>query len=65
MKVFMRDWVEREYELPKGNGRPTKPEKTRWIMRNGDGSEFTTDGVYTSEEVEKWECSRPVKPLGE
>lgn len=63
MKLFMRDWVESEFELPKGNGKPTHPDKTRWLMAMSNGQTFTTDGVYTREEVEKWECSTPVGPL--
>jgi hypothetical protein len=62
MKMFMRDWVEKEYELPKGNGKPTRPNKTRWLMEMSNGQTFVTEGVYTREEVEKWECSRPIEP---
>jgi hypothetical protein len=47
----------------KGNGRFDHHEKTRWIMRHGNGDEFTTDGYYHYDEVCAWECSVPVKPI--
>lgn len=48
----------------KGDG-SFAPGKTRWVMRLSSGTEFETTGYYSKEEVEEWECSRPVKPIEE
>jgi hypothetical protein len=39
--------------------------KCRWVMRNGDGTEWETKAHYHKHEVEEWECSVPVKPIVE
>lgn len=44
----------------KGDGKP-KLNAHRWLMRMGNGQEFVTRGYYTREEVEAWECSKPVR----
>lgn len=46
----------------KGNGFTGKG-KCRWVMRNGDGTEWETAGSYHKHEVEEWECAVPVKPI--
>jgi hypothetical protein len=46
----------------KGCGVPAEG-KCRWVMRNGDGTEWETKAHYHKHEVEEWECSVPVKPI--
>jgi hypothetical protein len=47
----------------KGPALPGTPGATRWLMRMGNGQTFETSGIYTREQVEKWECSVPVQPI--
>jgi hypothetical protein len=49
-------------ESNKGNGQPGT-DQTRWLMKNGDGSQWETTGYYTQAEIECWELSRPVRPI--
>jgi hypothetical protein len=51
-------------EPAKGNGQPGT-DKTRWVMRNNDGSEWETRGYYSESEVELFDCARPVRPLND
>lgn len=46
----------------KGNGLPAEG-KTRWVMRNSDGTTWETYNVYHLHEVQEWECSVPVSPI--
>lgn len=50
------------HQPAKGTGQPA-PDKTRWVMRNNDGSEWETNFHYTRAEVEAWELSKPVRPI--
>lgn len=48
----------------KGDGVPVEG-KCRWLMRNSDGTVWETGGYYLPEEVDQWECSKPVEPVKE
>lgn len=50
--------------MNKGDGLP-KPDAYRWLMQMSNGQTFVTSGYYTREEVEAWECSKPVRIYSE
>ena len=49
--------------MNKGNGQ--HPQGVRWLMINGLWrlSYWVTAGRYVHEEVLRWECSSPLRPL--
>jgi hypothetical protein len=48
--------------MNKGTGQ--HPQGVRWLMRSyGRWKPWATRGYYTRDEVYRWECSTPLRPL--